>query len=182
MNCKPTIFFATALLFAACHSGRDRLLTQFDSVNKSLAASNAAIGSDNALALLNQSIQLKKDRNPALAAQADSIYQLASDAVILIQRYRTRLTDADSSGESTAPAKLLLVHTAAGDSLRQSLIRLAAFDPTPRSNGPSLRDNNWSALYFYNTPTVAALTILAKFESDCRKSGIADLTKINNRL
>ncbi|HXD79008.1 MAG TPA: hypothetical protein VN616_14425 [Puia sp.] len=181
MNRRPAILFVAAMLFTACNSGKDPLRARFDSIDNSLGSANARATGQNALAVLHETIRQKKERNPALAARADTVYQLVSDATNMLEGCRTNLRRQDIIGRSTAPAARLLVHTALGDSLQKMLILVASLDSMPNED-PYLHESDWSVRYFENTPTVAALTILAKFESDCRKAGSNALTKINNRL
>lgn len=181
MNRPPALLIVAALVSVACNSGKDPLRARFDSIDNALGSANARATSQNALAVLNETIQRKKDHNPALAARADAIFRLVDDATNMLERCRTKLMQKDSSGASTRPATVLLFHTALSDSLRQKLILVASIGSLPTED-PYLHDSDWSVRYFENTHTVAALTILAKLESDCRKAGGNALIKINNRL
>lgn len=183
MNLRTDIaIFVVMALFSRCNLGHERLKDQFDSVNKSLQQSNQQLMEPMSLSATYDDIRLNTDRNPALAARADTIYQRTNEAISFMDRIKASLHKQDRGGEATVPADRLLVRTKTADSLRMKLIALAAVDTALHLDQAISNDSNWSIRYFRNTPTVAAITILEKFESDCRHSGLTTLTRIDGRL
>jgi hypothetical protein len=134
------------------------------------------------LAATYDDIRLNTNRNRALAAKADTIYRLANDAITFMDRIKSTLIAEDKGGGTTIAATRLLDRTKTVDSLRTKLMGLAAVDSALHLDPMIRTDSNWSMRYFRNTPTVAVVTILAKFESDCRKSALKTLTVIDHQL
>ena len=106
------------------------------------------------------------------------------------------LLTADSSGTSSGPSDKLMVNSPAGDSLAEKLGAVSSqcySGLVDNSALPVLKnalkdidqiqtDKTWNETYFHSTPTVAAVTILSKFQNDCKEAGLIVLTDIEKHL
>jgi gliding motility-associated protein GldM len=146
-------------------------------------------------ALLNDNST--KARAQVWYPKAKQSKELAEQLINYIESLKTRLlNDADyNPADSTykeddleAATRIMTDPGQAGDSLRNELgnfrTALLSLDPLIRQQFANslpidtsfIKTNNkgnkrdWSASYFYMTPTVAALTILSKFENDVKNS------------
>jgi hypothetical protein len=164
------ILAATLTLYSKCKNPRD---------NTNIAESMIL---DNPYKILYAAIQSKGAKFPEIQAKANTVYAATENIIHFMDSLKTELHNRDSVGESTSPAATLLVHTAASDSLRQMLITLSTYDSNLRVPEPIGSDANWSEEYFRNTPTVGAITILNKFERDCKKAQAATLASLFNQL
>lgn len=129
---------------------------------------------------------------------AQKAQQLADDMVAYIEGLQTKVADAAGykANDSTsyreddleAATRVMTDPGKAGDSLRNALANfknaLLAIDPAikmqfqnslpidlsiPKTNNKA-NQNDWAASYFYMTPSIAAKTILSKFENDVKNS------------
>lgn len=181
-------------LLTQCQSPSNEIKKAFDKVDKSLEKSNAVL--DNSVDKLYSAINSTRQENEQLASTADSIYFAVKSAGSYIDGLKLRLQSNDSSGNQLNIASALLISTSAGDSLRKVLLNVYAiagpYSPrivTDNSLEQALQsfshvqnNKDWLKLYFDNTPTVAAMTMLSKFKNDCEIVAKITLTDIKNRL
>jgi gliding motility-associated protein GldM len=138
------------------------------------------------------------DRAVVWAPKAQQAQTLANKTVAYIESLENRVLQAAGYNppkdttwreeDLEAATRVMTDPGKAGDSLREELAKfkaaLLAIDPAiaqqfknslpidlsiPKTNNKA-NQNNWSASYFYMTPSVAALTILSKFENDVKNS------------
>jgi gliding motility-associated protein GldM len=137
------------------------------------------------------------DRAAIWAPKAKQASVLAQQTIAYIENLKTRVLEAadynskDSSfreDDLEAPTRVMTDPGKAGDSLRNELGKLKTallnLDPgiktqfqnslpidlsIPKTNNKA-NQNDWAASYFYMTPSVAAITILSKFENDVKNS------------
>lgn len=182
------------ILLTQCQSPSSEIKKAFDKVDKSLKKSNAVL--DNSVDRLYATINSARQKNEKLASKADSIYFATKEAQSYINGLKLNLQSKDSSGGNLNTASALLISTPAGDSLRKVLLNVYAVTESyslriATDNGlehalqtfASIQNNkDWLKLYFDNTPTVAALTMLSKFQNDCQNAASITLADIKNRL
>jgi hypothetical protein len=164
------ILAATLALLSKCKNPRD---------NYKVAES---LIQDNPYKIFYAAIQSKGGNFPAIQAKANTVYSATENILHFMDSLKTELHHRDSTGESMSPSTALLVHTPASDSLRQMLIILSTYDSSLRVPEPIRSDANWSEEYFKKTPTVGAITILNKFESDCKKATEFTLANLFKQL
>ncbi|MBN9382332.1 MAG: hypothetical protein J0H74_16305 [Chitinophagaceae bacterium] len=192
---KP-FFPLCILLFAACESPSSQIKKSFQTVNASLEKSNQVVLAKGQYALAYNNIQLHRDKNPQLAAKADSLYAMAEEARLYVDQLKQRLLAVDSVGETIGPAEKLLVHTPAGDSILTYLQKISWYahgglttkEKTHRLDSAlnearnSSGEKDWMSAYFKQTPTVGALTILSKIQSDFLHAASITLEDIDQHL
>jgi len=102
----------------------------------------------------------------------------------------------DTAGTNTNLATNILVKTKTGDNLTKALNNVYAFtssyfvdDIKKEELNKALQalkeiqnDKNWTKKYFEHTPTIAAVTILAKFQNDCTTATAIVLTNMEEHL
>jgi hypothetical protein len=126
---------------------------------------------------------------------ADSLYQATQDALALLSRARDLLHTKDPNGENRQLAVKLLVQTPLGDSIRGAITGVASWcHKTQLSQDKkkaldvlltrlrAIADPNQWTLYFTDTPTVGAITMLSSFESQCRKAAALTLRDVTEEL
>jgi hypothetical protein len=176
------ILFLPILFLFQCKSPNDRIMEKFDSINRSLEKVDTVL-KKNKYSELYYNIELNQKKDPALATRADTIYHSTEAIVGLIDRLKGDLQDTGAGAfKIKNPVAFFLVQTPSSDSLRNMMIALAALDSTLTLPEPIRFNKNWSEIYFNNTPTVGAVTILTKFENDCTKATTIALSSINRQL
>jgi len=139
-----------------------------------------------------------KDRAVIWAPKALQAQELANTVNLYIEDLKTKINNAAGlkNGDSSklreddleAPTRIMTDPGTEGKVLRDKLQKfkdsLLAIDPLitkqfstslpidlsiPKTNNKA-NQNDWAASYFYMTPTVAAITILSKFENDVKNS------------
>lgn len=175
------------------------ILNAFKTVNHSLGTANEIIDQNNDQIFKSLEAQQKDpataDRANKWAPLANNAGLLSKNAIAYIESIKTLLINEsgynpkDSSyreDELEGPTRLM-VEESRGDTLLQKLTdfrkNLLAIDPaisqkfanilpidlkTPKSDNSA--NNDWKSTYFRMVPTVAALTILSKFENDIKNS------------
>ncbi len=174
------------------------ILNAFKTVNTSLVTANGIIDKKNSdiFASLekmeNDSATAERARKWApLAKNAGDLTTNAITYIHSLQDLLKKESDGEPDGsykydELEAPTRLM-VEEKRGDTLRQHLIdfknQLLALDPaiakqfsnilpidTTTPNSDNSENNDWKSTYFRMVPTVAAVTILSKFENDIKNS------------
>lgn len=181
------------MVTSGCHFASDQVRKNFKTVDSSIERS-MLVPSQRA-DVDYERIRTHRDKNPRLAAKADTLYSVTAAAIGYAEVLKERLLAMDSIGEKMAPARQLLVHTAASDSMLKHMSAAARYAYVGLT-GPGkvdsldgiLRDihdcgrRDWTIYYFGETPTVAALTILSKFQSDCRNASALTLEDISTHF
>jgi len=183
----PFILLLTILSLAACMSPSDEITKAFKTVNASIKRSNEELVKKNAVSYSYLRILSKSEKHPQLAAKADSLDKTMEMSVAYLEVLKKRLLETDSVLEHIGPAGQLLVNTPASDSIRTMLINLAhhAYATPDSVLGGILRvraQKDWANEYFREAPTVAALTILSKLQSDCLNSALVTFQDIGRHL
>ena len=195
MKFNRLIFFLPLSLFLThCQSPSDQIKDAFKTVDKSLEKSNDVFS--NSIEGLYSAINSIRQKNEQLALKADSIYFATNEANKFIDSLKQTMQFQDTSGTNLNLATKLLVFTNTGDSLAKVLLDVYAntnsypFDNTKRQGLDSVlqpirevqSDKQWTKKYFERTPTVAAMTILSKFQNDCTNAAAITLGDIKLRL
>jgi hypothetical protein len=168
---KPIIPLCLFLL-SACQSPPEKILKDLNKANDVLGDFNRTIVKRDSLALktvttksalltLYLHIQSNQGKDPRLAAKADS------------------------TGERTAPAEQLLLHTRTSDRIKAHLMKVDRYGY--RNSNSALHDictrkGDWATYYFKETPTVAALTILSLLQSNCDSTAFIGLKDIDSHF
>ncbi|HEY8971925.1 MAG TPA: hypothetical protein VIM64_22640 [Puia sp.] len=187
---KYLLFFVlTAYIIRGCTSRSDKAIKKFNDINDSLKAANNSVIEINNYGLIYRTIQqLDRDADAQIVDHADNLYKAASAASSYITRLKAQLMEADSIGDKTQPAARLLLRTPASDSLRTMLLdiytashkcfvgqdSIAQLDKVLLDIVDLRNQTDWTSQYFENSPTVAAETILSRFEMEC--AGAASLS------
>lgn len=187
---KYLLFFVlAAYLTEGCTSPSDKTIKKFNDIDDSLKAANTSTIDINNYELVYRTIrQLDKSPDAQIAGHADSLYKAANAASSYIGRLKAQLMAADSIGDKTEPAARLLLRTPASDSLRAMLLdiytashkcfvgqdSIAQLDKVLLDIADLRNQTDWTPQYFRNSPTIAAETILSRFEMEC--AGAASLS------
>lgn len=195
MKFNRLLFALLFLLFwTQCQSPSDQIKEAFDTVDKSLDKSNSVL--DNSIDGLYASIKSAREKNEALALNADLIYLSTKRASNHIDSLRDVMKQEDSLGTNLTIASKLLVSTTTGDNLRKELMNVyisaksyscsnaikAKLDSALQSYREIQFNKDWPRIYFEQAPTVAAMTVLIKFQNDCKDIATIILTDIKMRL
>ena len=196
----PLLRLLPLLLFGSCHMNAhkvsDDILDSFKKVNTSITEANNKLSARNALVSCNMEIQSKSDNNKTLATKAQNLYTTIQQADSLLATIKQTLLQKDPSGDNTGIAEQLLVHTSMGEDLKAASLHVSDFchaaivNPATKKPLDSLLQRaayikyhpDWQEEYFKGTPTVAALTILAAFQSDFMKAGALIMKDIHDHL
>jgi len=177
-----------------CKSPNREIVDSFEKVNKSIERSNNvnSYSIDN----LYLSIKMKTDRNSKYLSQADTIYKIANAAIGFLEKQKDNLRSLDSVGDKLDVASGALIKSRAADTLENLLEEVYRYSyemledtakkksiDSVMSSVTYLRSNKkWKHDYFYQTPTIAALTILSKFQNDCKSSAVIVLSDIYQHM
>jgi len=164
MSCFK-ILIPLALSFTiSCRSQSDKIVEDFKKVNESLEQTNGVVDS------MNQAMKFV-EFDPFVA---DSLEQVFNESSEYISYLKNELNKADSLGEKLDVAEHLLINTPRGDSLYNHVMNLYDLgikysDSSSKQDYNSLKKYNkemWLNRYFKRVPTVAAVTVLSKFQND----------------
>ena len=195
MNLNRLILYLALCLFLThCKSPSDQIKDAFKTVDESLEKSNNVLS--NSVEGLYSAIKSNRQKNESLALRADSIYFATNDANKFIDSLKQTMQLQDTSGMNLNLATTLLVFTNTGDSLAKMLLNVYAnassyplanskkqmLDSALQSIQEIQHDQQWTKKYFKATPTVAAITILTKFQNDCTNAATITLADIKQRL
>lgn len=183
---KLFIFIVLSVLLMHC---QDAFKTVDASLHKSAAVDNYAV--DHLYAFIKQN----RHKNEPLATKADKLFSITRDAHSYLEDLKQRLEARDSSGVNTEIPTQLFVGTATADTLSQKLLavydhsRAALVDQNKTHSLDSalmgfneMRNRQWTAKYFDQTPTIAAITILSKFQYDCLDAARICLDDVKQHL
>ena len=152
-----------------------------------------------------------KDKAAEWMPKADKAIQLTKEVYSFIDELKLRLKvaagfdpkDPNSKfkEDNTNFTSLMFVKQKLGDTLLMKLTKykadLLAIDPevgkalektipinleVPKSTTTKMADVTWASSYFYMTPTVAALTMLSKFQNDIKTSENRFVNEFHNRV
>jgi GldM N-terminal domain len=182
------LILITALAVTGCKSPSEKTVEEVKKVDSSLIESNNDLTAHSVESVYSF-INRNRKSNEAIALKADSLMQLYKSAYTYMEGLKENLQLPDSSLESVIVPTRLLAGTATGDTLGKKLLQLSDYTYTVLVNSQKkesldsvffssisgMRENKqWTKRYFEKTPTMGALTILAKFENDC--TGTAQIT------
>ena len=177
-----------------CKSPNREIVDSFDKVNKSIERSDVV--NSYSLDHLYLTIKTKTDRNSKYLLKADSIYHIANETISFLEKQKDNLRSLDSSGDKLDVAFGALIKWRTADTLENLLEKVYRYScemledtakkksiDSVMSSVTYLRSNKkWKRDYFYQTPTIAALTILSKFQSDCKSSAVITLSDIYQHM
>lgn len=173
------------------------ILNAFKTVNNSLEATNKVVNISTSTYMRSMQEQMAKEETRERATiwygkaqQAQAIAKTAYDKVELLKdsiKHAAQYDTAKGKGEDNIDvAQRIIVEGGEGKKLYNTLQefrdKLLAIDPKisgafgsiPPINlsAPATKnqDKRWEAAYFHMTPTVAALTILSKFQNDIKNA------------
>jgi GldM N-terminal domain len=179
MRYTLSIAILFVLVCSRCQSPSDKIVADFKKVNESLDKTNAAVGR-NSLELYNRTIQGNKEKNPALAQTADSLFHSFNRVYDFIDSLKQQLL-VDSSGTDMTISDKLLLQSGAGNELMSKLAAVNKYcylgltdtgkktelDGVLHSIQNLEKGATSLEQYFKNAPSIAAVTILSKFQNDC---------------
>ena len=191
---KLFLFIVLSVLLIHCQSPSGKIIEDFKTVDESLPEISSV--SHFAVDDLYKSIRKNRQKNESLAVHADKLFSSTKDAHAYLDNLKQRLEAADSSGLSKDLPGQLFVGTATADTLFQKLQAVhdhsytALIDQNKARSLDSIltafkeiRNNKqWTSKYFDKTPTIAAITILNKFQYDCLDAARIALGDINQHL
>jgi hypothetical protein len=193
---KPNryLFIIALLIFVQCKSPSEQINDAFKTVDESLVKSNQFLS--DSIDSLYSSITSRRTKNIMLANKADSVLGALKDALRFIDSLRQFMQVLDTSGTNLQTASAILIESAAGDTLREKLLTVyncsysplkdprkkLSLDTILNSISEIRTKQDWKTLYFENTPTIAAITILRKFENDCKNAAIISLSDIKEQI
>ena len=195
MKFNRLIFFLPlCLFFAHCQSPSDKIKNAFKTVDKSLEKSNNVL--NNSIEGFYSAINSNRQKNEQLALKADSIYFVTNEANKFMDSLKQMMQFQDASGTNVNLATKLFVFTNTGDSLARVLLNVYAYTNSYSVNHTKKQeldsvlqtireiqiDTQWGKKYFETAPTVAAITILSKFQNDCTNAAVITLGDIKQRL
>ena len=158
-------------LVVSCKSPSEKVMDSFKEVNETLDKTNQTVDS------LTQEMKFVGFDK----AVADSLERLFNNASVYIKRLKNELDSTDSNGENLDIAEDLLIKTKKGDSLYYYVMNI--YDVGIKYSDSSLRTgyislkgsdkDKWLDKYFRKVPTIAASTILSRFQNDLVKIKLA---------
>ena len=176
------IFFVLLIIVfvISCNSPSEKVMDNFKEANESLERTNKTVDS---FSRKMKFVGLEK-------VVADSLEKLFNNASSYITHVKNELDSTDSNGENLDVAEDILIKTQKGDSLFNYLQQvydagIEYGDSTSRQYLTDVRKygkDKWLERYFRKVPTIAASTILSKFQNDLglirisvTSAGIAEL-------
>jgi len=182
------------LFLTHCQSPSDQIKKAFDTVDKSLEKSNSVL--NNSIDEIYSTINDVRQKNEPLALKADTIYFVTKQASNYIDSLKEIMQLQDTLGTNLNVATKLFVFTPTGDNLKKVLLdvytntksysidnaRQSELDSTLQSFREIQSNKDWTKLYFEKTPTIAAITMLSKFQNDCKNVATITLADIKKRL
>jgi len=171
-------------LFVSCKSPSEKVMDSFHEVNERLEKTNRTADS------LTQEMKLVGFDK----AVADSLERLFNNASVYIKRLKSELDSSDGNGKNLAVAENILIKTQKGDSLYNYVMNIYNVgikysDSSLRKGYISLKESDkdkWLDKYFRNVPTIAASTILSRFQNDLVKIKLAvmsaDINELKNKI
>jgi GldM N-terminal domain len=187
-------FLIVAFFLVQCKSPSQKIVEAFKTVDNSLDNSNYFTNSS--IDALYLSIDSSRKTSLTKVAYADSVYSATKNAYKYLDSLKEVLKRKDPTGADLELATSVFIKTKAGDTLLQKLsdvCRHSSSWPIDKSKQSSLDsalvpirelqiDKNWKKFYFEGTPTVAAITILSKFQHDCINPTIITLRDIKDNV
>lgn len=168
MNFKHLVFGSLFIFFLNnCKSPADKIVDDFNKVNEELQKANEIMDSS-AKDLTFYGLNKK---------ESDSILLILKNVSDFLERIKSELGKADPKEENMHVAEKLLIKTAKGDSLFYHMMGVYGLaikfstDTLVKQQYIHLLENDknkWQEKYFKSILTVAAQTILSKFQNDCR--------------
>ena len=162
---KYFILSVSFLIMAGCWSPSGDVVDNFKKIDESLEKSNDSISK------LAQNIKFPG----ADEKISDSLSVVLNDAYSYFKNLKEDLESMDKQGERLDVAESLLIQTPKGDSLFRYVMSM--YDIGIQYGDSSVKDefvlarendkNKWLKKYFKMVPTIAARTILSKFQNDC---------------
>ena len=186
------VLIISVLLILSCSSITNSLLDSFQTINNSLIESSKNLNRqiDSTYAL----IKFKKAYDFNFLKKADSIYLSNKSALVYIDALKSTLEKLDPSKSNLNTSTKMLVSTPIADTLAKKLILIYSLSSfiNGKYHNPSLdsslkvlnevkSNKNWSEKYFKSIPSIAAITILTKFQVDCENVTIVSLDDLNIR-
>lgn len=193
-NRQIPILLLVLICLAQCKSPSREIAEAFKTVDKSLDSTNNRI--NNSIDAIYLSIDSKRKINSTYALYADSIFYTTKNTYKWLDSLKDVLKSKDSTGENLYLATSIFIKTATGDTLLRRLTdvyKQSCSSLIEKSKKGSLDsvlvsirqlqfDKNWKRAYFEMTSTVAALTILSKFQNDCINAAIITLQDIKDHM
>lgn len=193
-NHKLPILLSLVFIAISCSSPTEEINKAFHNVDKSLQKANEYL--DDPLEKLYDSIIVQKNKNINLVNNADNIYKETKNTFQFIDSLKEVLKLQDGVGDNLNIASKLLVKTLTGKKLKDKLVTIYNYSySTLETTQEKLSldsvayfiahlnsGNNWSEKYFDMTPTVAAITMLTKFENDSKNLAIIGLTSVKRQI
>jgi len=192
---KQTLTLLIAFLgLTQCKSPSQEITDAFKTVDNSLRQSNEHF--NNSIDAIYLSIYSNRNTNLTYALYADSIYFITRNTYNYLDSLKNYLKSKDTTGENLDLATNILIKTATGDTLLQKLSDVYKYsysfliDKSKKRKLDSVLvtfaeiqvNKNWKSIYFDQTPTVAAMTILSKFQSDCVNAAEITLRDIQEHM
>jgi hypothetical protein len=171
-------------LVVSCKSPSEKVMDSFKEVNESLEKTNKTVDS------LTQKMKFVGFDK----AVADSLERLFNNASVYIKHLKNELDSTDSNGENPDVAEDILIKTQKGDSLYYYVMNIYDVgikysDSSLRKGYISLRSSDkdkWLDKYFRKVPTIAASTILSRFQNDLVQIKLAvmsaDIKELKNKI
>jgi hypothetical protein len=184
-----------SVLLIHCKSPSDKILDEFKKVNASLEKSGNSFTDANSIEYLYSSIRLNQQKNAPLAEKAAKLYSITKDAHAYLERLKEHM-EKDSSGVNTSFVASLMIGTPAADTLSQKLSAVYDYSYAALNDQNKIRSldsvmitfkeirnsKQWTTKYFDQTPTIAAIAILTKFQYDCLDAARIVLGAIKKHL
>lgn len=181
-------------LLTHCQSPSDQIKDAFKSVDNSLRNSNEVLSRD--IKDLYLEINVIRQLDEQLGLKADSIYLQTVQAIRYMEGLKTTMAMQDSTGTRLDVASNLLVGTACQQELTIHLTKVYREAISFQiKNADIMRldsalvllrkiqaDTRWTQEYFERIPTMAAITILSKIQSDCCEVAAITLSDIKQQL
>ncbi len=191
-NLTVSSYFIFILM--SCTSPSNEIDRASQAVSNSLEKSSEY--SDNSIGKLYALIMDSGQKRMQLVSKADTLFYITNNTIAFIDSLKKTLELQDSSGNDIILTSKILVSTKTSELLKSKLIHVYKFahsvltDSVDRTHLDSIshsilelqRDKDWSRKYFDVTPPVAAITILAKFENDCKNSAFIGMQSIQQQV
>ncbi|RYZ23787.1 MAG: hypothetical protein EOO10_20825 [Chitinophagaceae bacterium] len=194
MKFSGLTFISLIFFLTHCKSPSDQIKDAFNTVDKSLGKSNDVLSSS--IDSMYSAINNNRSQNEQLAMKADSIYLDTKKANEYMDSLKETMRLQDSTGNRLDVATKLLVGTNNQHELKKYLAQVYSAANRYKSDNTNMlkldsallplkevqTDREWAKKYFESTPTVAATTMLSKFQNDCTNVAAIILGDIKQRV
>lgn len=194
MKYKTILIVVIISILIGCKFVSNEISENFETINNSLVGSNNLV--NNNFESVYLVIDSNRTKNIEIASKADSIYFVVNSTYKYIDSLKYILQSEDTTGMNTEISSKLLVNGSLAKNLTSKLLfvseqtykslidqnNIQSLDSVLNDINQIKNDKKWTNTHFGETPTIAAITILSKFQSDIKNAGLITLSNLKHYL